>query len=92
MTARSGKSIDEAFDPRSGSVSRCDRLRCSFFVRLHEQAIAHVAISGCLVIALLNVRSGLFADVARMRDWPDEEVGRRSKALEARIIDEVEAA
>jgi V/A-type H+-transporting ATPase subunit A len=33
----------------------------------------------------------VFADVARMRDWPPDEVGERSRELETRIIEEVEA-
>ncbi len=33
----------------------------------------------------------VLADIARMRDWPPDEVGKRATALEARIIDEVEA-
>jgi V/A-type H+-transporting ATPase subunit A len=34
----------------------------------------------------------VFAEVARMRDWPPGEVGERSKELETRILEEVEGA
>jgi len=33
----------------------------------------------------------VFADVARMRDWPSDEVDGRAKGIETRIIEEVEA-
>ena len=34
----------------------------------------------------------VFAEIARMRDWPPDEVEERARQLEARIVEEVEAA
>jgi V/A-type H+-transporting ATPase subunit A len=42
--------------------------------------------------AALVMSLPVFAEIARMRDWPPDEMETRAGELEARIIDEVEAA